>query len=434
MATLTAKIIADFTTVLASELPVGGTTATLSTATDDDGVALPTGRYFFTLDGANSLKEHISCTLTGTALSNIKTVSRQGVESTGAARKHRIGASVSITDFSHILQINNLVNGTTDLDATDPLKYDGVATISDNAHLATKKYVDDTTAAGAAIATNSVQGIAKLSVAATSAIDPIVVGENDGRLPTQNENDALVGNNTDIAVSTANKLVTQTGLQHNAEKYAADAGANDTYVITLSPAPTSYTNGMVVYFKANTANTGAATLNVNSLGAKTIVKGVSTTLDDSDILSGQFVTVIYDGTNFVLQNPTNTNKTYLGLFTNGTTTKTCTDSSTTQNIAHGLGYTPKHVRITAMASGSNSVWNNPTAVTVYNGTTQSSVSVYEQATGIVNVSSSFILQATPVAVAYQTGVVTFDSTNIIITWTKTGSADGTYYLVWEAQA
>lgn len=119
-----------------------------------------------------------------------------------------------------------------------------------------------------------------------------------------NTNDALVGDNTDITPSTGNKFVTQTGLQHNAEKYAADAGSTDTYVITLSPVPTSYTNGMIVYFKANTINTGAATLNVNSLGAITIVKYVNTTLIDGDIAAGQFCTVIYNGTNFVLQNPT----------------------------------------------------------------------------------------------------------------------------------
>lgn len=169
--------------------------------------------------------------------------------------------------------------------------------------IATKKYVDDTAIAGSPDSSTTTKGIGKVSVAPVSATDPIFVGDNDGRVPTQGENDALVGNNTDIAVGTGNKFVTQTGLQHNAEKYAADAGANDTYVITLSPAPTSYTNGMVVYFKANTANTGAATLNVNSLGAITIVKEVSTTLIDGDIQAGQFVTVIYDGTNFVLQSP-----------------------------------------------------------------------------------------------------------------------------------
>lgn len=307
MSTLLGTIIADFTTQLASEIAVGGTTATLSSATDDDGVALPTGRYFFTIDGANSKKEHISCTLTGTALTAIKTVSRQGVETSGVLRKHRIGASISITDFAHILQINALLAGTTDLNYLVPLKYDGTATISDLKHLATKAYVDGIAIAGSPDATTTTKGITKMSVAPASAASPIAVGDNDGRVPTQGENDALVGNNTEIAVGTSNKMVTQTGFIKNAEKYAADAGANDTYVITLSPVPTSYSTGMVVYFKANTINTGVATINVNSLGAKTIVKGVDTTLVDGDILAGQLCTLIYDGTNFVLQNPVATN-------------------------------------------------------------------------------------------------------------------------------
>lgn len=92
----------------------------------------------------------------------------------------------------------------------------------------------------------------------------------------------------------------------NAEYYAVDAEANDTYVITLSPAPNAYVEGQEFSFKANTANTGAATLNVNGLGAKTIVKGVNTTLADNDILADQIVTVRYDGTNFVLQSPVST--------------------------------------------------------------------------------------------------------------------------------
>jgi hypothetical protein len=57
-------------------------------------------------------------------------------------------------------------------------------------------------------------------------------------------------------------------------------------------------------FKANTANTGAASLNVNSLGAKTIKKvqgGITTDLDTNDIRSGQFVDCVYDGTNMQMQ-------------------------------------------------------------------------------------------------------------------------------------
>lgn len=85
--------------------------------------------------------------------------------------------------------------------------------------------------------------------------------------------------------------------------YAADAGSTDAYAVTLSPAPAAYAAGMLVHFKANTANTGNATLNVNSLGAKNILKNHDQTLADGDIEAGQFVTVIYDGTQWQMQSP-----------------------------------------------------------------------------------------------------------------------------------
>jgi hypothetical protein len=85
--------------------------------------------------------------------------------------------------------------------------------------------------------------------------------------------------------------------------YAADAQSNDTYVITLATAPIAYKAGMVIYFKANTANTGACTINVNSLGAKAIKKAVSTDPANNDILAGMMVHLVYDGTNFIILNP-----------------------------------------------------------------------------------------------------------------------------------
>lgn len=90
----------------------------------------------------------------------------------------------------------------------------------------------------------------------------------------------------------------------SAPVYAADGGSTDAYAITLSPAPSGYTTGTHYRFKANTANTGACTLNVNSLGAKTIKKvqgGITTDLADNDIRAGQFVDVVYDGTNLQMQ-------------------------------------------------------------------------------------------------------------------------------------
>lgn len=80
--------------------------------------------------------------------------------------------------------------------------------------------------------------------------------------------------------------------------YAADAGVNDTYVITCSPAPAAYTTGMVIQFLANTGNTGACTLNVNALGARNIKVNKDLDPQDGYIKAGQIVTVVYDGTNF----------------------------------------------------------------------------------------------------------------------------------------
>jgi hypothetical protein len=88
-----------------------------------------------------------------------------------------------------------------------------------------------------------------------------------------------------------------------AVNYAADAVGTDSYAVTLGTVITAYITGMQVTFKAQTANTGAASLNVNSLGAKTIVKGLNTALANNDILAGMFCLCIYDGTNFVLMNP-----------------------------------------------------------------------------------------------------------------------------------
>lgn len=78
----------------------------------------------------------------------------------------------------------DLLDGSTDLNASVPLKYDGSATISNANHLATKAYVDGVAIAGGTDASTTVKGISKLSYAPASATDPIAVGDNDPRVPT----------------------------------------------------------------------------------------------------------------------------------------------------------------------------------------------------------------------------------------------------------
>ena len=85
--------------------------------------------------------------------------------------------------------------------------------------------------------------------------------------------------------------------------FRADAGSTDDYAITLSPAPAAYTTGMLISFTANTANTGACTVNVNSLGAKSLKRGVATNPGNNFIKSGSVVVATYDGTNFQMIQP-----------------------------------------------------------------------------------------------------------------------------------
>lgn len=88
-------------------------------------------------------------------------------------------------------------------------------------------------------------------------------------------------------------------------KYASTGSAN-AYVLTPSSALPAYTTGGRYSFRANFANTGAATLNISSLGAKTIKKMTASgkaDLASGDIQSGQPVTVEYDGTDLVMVTP-----------------------------------------------------------------------------------------------------------------------------------
>lgn len=84
--------------------------------------------------------------------------------------------------------------------------------------------------------------------------------------------------------------------------YGTDSGSANNYAVTLSPAPGSYFAGMAIAFKAANANTGASTLSVNSMTAKSINKLGGTALASGDIAAGQIVFAIYDGSSFQLAN------------------------------------------------------------------------------------------------------------------------------------
>lgn len=77
-----------------------------------------------------------------------------------------------------------------------------------------------------------------------------------------------------------------------------DTGAQNALVVSAIPALTEYTPYVVVQTKVAATNTGAATINVNALGAKVITRADGSTLKAGDMIAGELVTLLYDGTNF----------------------------------------------------------------------------------------------------------------------------------------
>lgn len=75
-------------------------------------------------------------------------------------------------------------------------------------------------------------------------------------------------------------------------------GSSNAYTLTTGLSLAAYVSGQVFWIKASFANTGAATINVDSLGAKDLRKTASVALASGDIASGAIHAICYDGTLF----------------------------------------------------------------------------------------------------------------------------------------
>ena len=121
------------------------------------------------------------------------------------------------------------------------------------------------------------------------------------------------------------------------------------------------------------------------------------------------------------------------IFKNGVFQRAGDTVSGTQTIAHGLGITPKYVRMTARKWVSSNVLALSDGV--YNGTTTSCVHITDAASNISGNSSVNIITVIDSTGNDQTATIAIDATNITLTWTKAGSpsAEGIMTL-WEAWA
>ena len=105
----------------------------------------------------------------------------------------------------------------------------------------------------------------------------------------------------------------------NAGDYETAGGDGNTVTLAIDSSIVAYAAGQKFRFQANAANTGAVTLNVNSIGAQTIKKYSDQDLVLGDIENGQEIEVVYDGTDMQLLTPVANGVKNIVLYTAGET-------------------------------------------------------------------------------------------------------------------
>lgn len=98
--------------------------------------------------------------------------------------------------------------------------------------------------------------------------------------------------------TSAGDFATVAQAQTQTNTYVITTGSADAYVATPSPAFASYAAGQTLRIKANFSNTGACTINVSGLGAKSIKLSNGSDPDANDIVADGVYEITYDGTNF----------------------------------------------------------------------------------------------------------------------------------------
>jgi microcystin-dependent protein len=141
---------------------------------------------------------------------------------------------------------------------------------------------------------------------------------------------------TGVGNATArNNYLAMGQFQDGSGVYVATTGSANTYVANLSPSVTAYVAGQKFLLNINATNTGASTINFNAVGAKSIVKNGATALQGGELVSGRLYTIIYDGTNFQVVNPTPLPEIISGAHSSARTNEVPLDSQTLSKTTNG---------------------------------------------------------------------------------------------------
>ncbi|CAB4160945.1 hypothetical protein UFOVP770_19 [uncultured Caudovirales phage] len=95
-------------------------------------------------------------------------------------------------------------------------------------------------------------------------------------------------------------------VQDGTFQFLTSVAGTNSITATAPISMTALVAGQTFRFIAAATNTSGVTLNINSIGVKSVTKNGTTALTANDILINAAITVIYDGTQFQLLNPANT--------------------------------------------------------------------------------------------------------------------------------
>lgn len=129
---------------------------------------------------------------------------------------------------------------------------------------------------------------------------------------------------TSVADATVRAEYASSGqVQDGAFTLLSSVSGTNAITATAALGMSSYVAGQRFNFVAAGDNTGAVTININSVGAKSVTKNGTTALAAGEIKSGALCQIVYDGTQFQLLNPTSVTS-----FSAGTTGLTPSSATT----------------------------------------------------------------------------------------------------------
>ncbi len=283
-------------------------------------------------------------------------------------------------------------------------------------------YMNAIAGAGASNASTTVKGI----------VQAATISQVNAGTPTGSTG-AVLAVTPDALVNTDNALYV-TGVRNTGIPYVVASGTPSAYTATLATSIIStLASGTFLNFLVPATNASGATLNVNSLGAKTLKKSVTSSLASGDLPAGQIASVVFTGTDFQVAFPA------IRTYASGIASKNLADADATQTIAHEMALPPGKISFSysfftgsgpaylAVGSGVFTPSGQFSIINLasVNNSSQDSSSSSSSTNGIILGSNNIS--------EYSAGTVSVDATNIYIAWVKSGTPTGTVSFLWEAE-